>query len=224
MSFELTHRHYRRLRFYWRGRKGSGGASNTDQIDLDLAAAGLIERRETHAIVMFRITPAGEVELSAENKREIERRQPHHDLAGRLAQWLRDKGRITWENIQMVSTQAGRTACVRPDVYSMEKTTNPLRMNPVVHEVKVSRADFLADLKKPEKRAGYACFSESVCYVAPAGMIKPEEIPDGCGLLEERSPGQFTLTKRSKRKKIELTAQDFMNLILKPGAFHPLEP
>lgn len=105
----------------------------------------------------------------------------------------------------------------------MEKTMDPKRMNPVVHEVKVSRADFLADLAKPQKRAGYARFSEAFFYVAPGGMIKPEEIPDGCGLLEERTPGDFTFVKRAKRKKVELTARDFMNLILKPGEFNPLE-
>lgn len=224
MSIELTHRHYRRLRFYWRGRRGTGGAAMTDQLDLELATAGLIERHESYGIVMYRITSAGELELGAENKREVERRKPHHDLAARLAQWLRDKGRITWENIELsTGPRPDGSVCVRPDVYSMEKTKNPLNMNPVVHEIKVSRADFLSDLKKPEKRAGYARFSDSVIYVAPGGMIKPEEIPDGCGLLEERAPGQFTIVKRAKRKKISLTARDFMNLILKPGAFHPLE-
>lgn len=224
MCLELTHRHYRRLRFYWRGRKGSGGAAMTDQLDLELATAGLIERHEAHGMVMYRITHAGEMELGEENKREVERRKPHHDLASRLALWLRDKGRITWENIEL-STGPGAeaSACVRPDVYSMEKTKNPAKMNPVVHEVKVSRADFLADLKKPEKRAGYARFSDSVCYVAPPGMINPEEVPDGCGLLEERAPGQFTLVKRAKGKKVTLSARDFMNLILKPGVFHPFD-
>lgn len=217
-------KHYRRLRFYWRGRQGKGGASLTDQIDLDLAAAGLIQRRESGGVVYFFITSAGEVELSAENKREIERRKPHHELGCRLAQWLRDQGRITWENIQLStgSTEDGNVT-VRPDVYSMFKTLDPKRMNPVVHEVKVSRADFLADVKMPSKRAGYARFSESVCYVAPAGLIAPQEVPDGCGLLEEQTPCQFALIKRAKRKKVDLTARDFMNLILKPGEFHQLE-
>lgn len=51
-------------------------------------------------------------------------------------------------------------------------------------EIKVSRGDFLRELKQPEKRQHL----ESVCaecwFVAPAGLLKAEEIPEGWGLLE----------------------------------------
>jgi hypothetical protein len=63
----LTRLHYRRLRHYWQG-KGlpGGGASLADGIDLDLAAAGLIVRRDSRGGAYFVTTPAGEQELHAE--------------------------------------------------------------------------------------------------------------------------------------------------------------
>lgn len=215
-------RHYGRLRFYWHGR-ANGGASLTDNIDLDLAAAGLIQRRDSHHGVSFTITPAGERELAREKAREIERRKPHHDLSGRLAAWLREQGRITWENIQIiVEINGGDRKAVRPDVFSMAKVYDEKRINPCVHEVKVSRSDFLADLAKPEKRAGYAAVAEVFYYVAPAGIIEPEEVPQDCGLVVEISTGVFEVLRKPRRRRVSLTVHHFMNLILKPGCAEPI--
>ncbi len=221
---ELTKLHFRRLRHYWQGKTlPNGSASLTDRIDLDLAAAKLIERRENFGGVYFSITPTGESELHAETQREIARRAPHHDLAGRLAQFLREKGRVTWENIELlVDTQVGSRQLIRPDVYSLKATYNEKVLNPCVHEVKVSRADFLTDVAKPEKRAGYAAVAESVCYVAPVGMIAPGEVPDECGLLVETGPGVFEQAKRAKKRAVQLSVATFMRLLLKPGSVQPL--
>jgi len=56
----------------------------------------------------------------------------------------------------------------------------------VVVECKISRADFLADRdktfrQKPETAMGCERF-----YLAPAGLLKPGELPSGWGLLELR--------------------------------------
>jgi hypothetical protein len=219
----FTPRHYQRLRFYFRGRKGAGGVSRTDLLDLDLAAAGLITREESYGLVLYRISHAGEVELNAESKREIERRRPHHDLGGRLAQWLQGQGRITWENVEFTSirTENGRVL-VRPDVFSMEATLEPSQMRPQIHEVKVTRADFLADVKNEKKRGGNLIFCDAFYYAAPSGLIKPEEVPDGCGLVIEHSPCEFEILVRPKRRKVELDARTFLNLILKPSSAKPL--
>jgi hypothetical protein len=152
----LSRLHYKRLRFYWQG-KAQGGAGMTDGIDLDLAALGMVERFERLGTgVCFRITQVGELELAAAKAREIERRQPHHTLAGRLAQWRRGQGRVTWQNIELlVEREAGGRQAIRPDVFSVATTYDEQRINPCVDEVKVSRADFLADVARPEKRAGY---------------------------------------------------------------------
>lgn len=49
-------------------------------------------------------------------------------------------------------------------------------------EVKVSRADFLADKKKPERRAGGV--GTYRFYLAPSGLIDVSELPPRWGLLE----------------------------------------
>ncbi|TES61938.1 hypothetical protein E2P84_43035 [Burkholderia cepacia] len=216
----LTRQHYKRLRFYWQGR-GHGSAGNADSVDLDLAAAGLILRQErSFGGVYFAITSAGEVELAAEKAREIARRRPHHELAGRVAQWLRDQGRVTWENIELlVDCETGGRQAIRPDVFSMAATYDEKRINPCVHEVKVSRADFLADVARADKRAGYGKVAEVVYYAAPAGLVDVSEVPSGCGLLIEIEPGSFEVVKRPRKHRVALTTHHFMNLILKPGAF-----
>ncbi|WP_225031033.1 hypothetical protein [Paraburkholderia sp. XV] len=218
----LSRQHYKRLRFYWQGR-ANGGAGMTDGIDLDLAALGLVERFERLGSgVCFRIMQAGEQELAAEKAREVERRKPHHDLAGRVAAWRRDNGRVTWENVELlVDLETGGRQAIRPDVFSMATTYDAKRINPCVDEVKVSRADFLADVARAEKRAGYARIAEVVYYVVPAGTAEASEVPVECGLIVERELGAFEVVKRPKKRSVALTTHHFMNLILKPGSFSP---
>lgn len=218
----MTRKHYARLRQYWHAGQ-AGLNSYGDGIVMDLAAAKYLEVAPSGSSLKLAITQAGIEELHAETQREKARRQPHHDLAGRLAAWLREQKRVTWENIELlVPSPDGGKQAVRPDVFSVLATYDEKRLNPCVHEVKVSRADFLADVAKPEKRAGYAQISEVLFYTAPAGMIAAEEVPPECGLLVESAPGEFKLEKRPKKRPIVLSTHTFMNLILKPGAFKPL--
>lgn len=51
-------------------------------------------------------------------------------------------------------------------------------------EIKVSRSDFLAETD--EKRAPWRRFADKFAYVAPEGLIRVDELPEGCGLMEYR--------------------------------------
>lgn len=51
-------------------------------------------------------------------------------------------------------------------------------------EVKVSRGDFLADVRNPAKQAPWREVAHRHAYATPAAMIRPEEVPAGSGLLE----------------------------------------
>jgi hypothetical protein len=53
----------------------------------------------------------------------------------------------------------------------------------VAYEVKVSHGDFVREIVAPEKREMAMSLSNRFYYVAPKGVIAPEEIPEGCGLL-----------------------------------------
>jgi len=211
-----SRKHLSRLRRYWEA-GGNGLASSGDAIALELTAGGMLAMRGTPGCLNLVITQAGIATLEEELARERSRRRPHHDLAGRLAGWLRGKGRITWENIELPASVGDSVLCVRPDVYSLACTYNEKRINPSVYEVKVSRADFLSDLANVEKRLGYSTLSEYFFHAAPRGLIALDELPAECGLVEEVSEGDFLVSRRAPKRKCAMDAKLFMNLILKAG-------
>lgn len=57
-------------------------------------------------------------------------------------------------------------------------------MRRVCYELKASRADFLNEVKQPLKRRIGMRYSNEFYFVAPAGLLLPNEIPDHCGLIE----------------------------------------
>ena len=77
-----------------------------------------------------------------------------------------------------IAVELNVTAVEHPDVWGYDGYST------VVIEVKTSHSDFLADKKKywrncePEYQAGNARW-----YLCPEGIIKPEELPEGWGLL-----------------------------------------
>lgn len=54
----------------------------------------------------------------------------------------------------------------------------------IAYEIKVSRSDFLREIKHPEKRTQALQLSNQFYFVAPVGLIKPDELPPEAGLIE----------------------------------------
>lgn len=54
----------------------------------------------------------------------------------------------------------------------------------IAYEVKVTRADFLHELKRPGKRVAAMSLSNEFYFATPAGLVSEYEIPEGCGLIE----------------------------------------
>lgn len=50
-------------------------------------------------------------------------------------------------------------------------------------EVKVTRADFLNDLRHPEKQAPWRKAATRHAYAVPAGLVTRDEVPEGSGLI-----------------------------------------
>lgn len=71
----------------------------------------------------------------------------------------------------------------RVDAFHMEDMPSK-GLSRIVYEFKVSRADYLNEIKNPLKRRAAMRISNRFYYVAPEGMIKITEIPIDCGLLE----------------------------------------
>ena len=87
-----------------------------------------------------------------------------------------DEGRLE----QPVAKAFWRVA--RPDVFSVRHTSVEAYLQPMVHEVKVSRADLLSDLRHAAKRESYQWLSCETYYVFPAGVAEPDEVPQEFGV------------------------------------------
>lgn len=104
-----------------------------------------------------------------------------------------------------------------PDVFSIRRSTVEAYLEPVVHEIKVSRADLLGDLKKPAKRAAYLDMASACWYVLgndakgrPIGG--PDDVPPECGVMQVQG-GQLVVAREAPRRAIErLPLQVWMTL------------
>jgi hypothetical protein len=92
-----------------------------------------------------------------------------------------------------ISIWGGTRYGIAPQVRSSEIRMNPdngrahkhQALDPVTvgFEVKISRSDFLHEVKQPEKRLAGMAVSRAFYFATPLGMVDPEEIPEGCGLV-----------------------------------------
>lgn len=64
------------------------------------------------------------------------------------------------------------------------------------YEVKCSRADFLAELKKPEKAAAFTPYMNRFWLVVSNSAIVKDDLPDGWGLMVKKGNG-LTITKQA---------------------------
>lgn len=203
--------HVRRLRELYR----SAGWPSLDVIEIELLAAGFAERvngvagRET-----IRVTDAGLRLLAEQASRNRAALSTHEALVERVAHAMVRAGRIAWRGLalraQLLNAAPNvapdvhpnadpdvpphaepggpaRWCIARPDVFSIRNTTVETYVEPVVHEIKVSRADLLGDLKRPDKRAAYLDMGECwyVLGVDAKGrpIADPSEVPPDCGVL-----------------------------------------
>lgn len=83
---------------------------------------------------------------------------------------------------QAAAEPKGVWRMARPDVFSVRNTTVESYLQPVVHEIKVSRADLLSDLRNPAKREAYRWLCSACYYVFPVGIAQPNEIPPEFGV------------------------------------------
>lgn len=71
----------------------------------------------------------------------------------------------------------------RIDAFHMEETPSKSFLR-TAYEIKISRSDFLSEIRKPEKRKAAMRVSNKFFFVTPEGLVDPGEIPLDCGLLE----------------------------------------
>ncbi len=187
----LGRAHARRLREIYR----SAGWPCQDPLEIELLAAGMLDRVRTQAgHESLRVTQAGVHLLAATLARNRGALSPHEALVERVAQEMGRAGRIAWRGLglraQVPCDDADkplRWCIARPDVFSIRNTSVEAYAEPVVHEIKVRRADFLADLRQRAKRASYLdlgeCWYVLGCDARGRCIAAPEEVPPECGVL-----------------------------------------
>jgi hypothetical protein len=176
----ITTIHRRRLRDVYR----SAGWPCQDPLEIELLAAGLIERvRSTTGHETLRVTDSGIALLAETLRHNRSRRDAHELLVERVAREMTRAGRLAWRGLSLRAKVGDTWAMAMPDVYSIRHTSVEAYLDPVVHEVKVNRADLLSDLRSLNKRAAYLQLGGECWYVIRAGIAEPEEIPRECGVL-----------------------------------------
>lgn len=183
-------------------------------IEVELLAARLLERvvdaggRET-----LRLTQAGIEVLADTLASNRASRTAHEALVERVALEMCRTGRLVWRGLSLRARVAvaaeprGGWCVARPDVFSIRRTSVEAYLEPVVHEIKVSRADLLGDLKKREKRAAYLELGGACWYVLgtkPGGapIARPDEIPEECGVIQA-SGDSLEVLRPAPRRSVE---------------------
>lgn len=213
MALSLTAVHRRRLREVWR----SAGWPCKDLIELDLLAAGHLQRfwdeqgRET-----LRVTDEGVQLLAQTRQRHQAVRQSHEDLVSRVAAEMQRAGRLVWRGLTLrapLVDELGATQWVMamPDVFSIRQTTVESYVEPVVHEIKVSRADLLSDLRRPAKGQAYRALASQCWYVVRSGVAGVDDVPADFGLMEASDAG-LTVLRPAPRKPMTLSLAAWMAL------------
>lgn len=103
----------------------------------------------------------------------------------------------------------------RPDLFSVRNTSVARYLQPMVHEIKFSRADLLSDLRHAAKREAYEWLCEACYYVFPAGVAKANEIPEHLGIWLLHGPvdsGEFELLRPARHQPCTLPFAVWMAL------------
>ncbi len=212
-SAELAAAHRRRLREMWR----SAGWPCHDALELDLLAAGLLARHwDSDGRETLRVTDAGIELLAATRKRNQAAFNAHEALVTQVAREMQRAGRLVWRGLTLRAPLPGedggtRWASAMPDVFSIRHTTVERYVEPIVHEVKVSRADLLTDLRRVSKGAAYAALASQCWYVLRCGIATPEEVPAAYGVMLAGEQG-LEVVRAAPRRAMRLPFAVWMAL------------
>lgn len=227
----LSRVHRSRLMQVWR----SAGWPCKDEVELELLAAGLLQLQlDANGHETLRLSDSGIAALAQARQRHARAVSSHDRLAQRFAeQVLLSSGRIVWRELALraqleapgaeaapapalplLDDQTAPAAptphvwrMARPDLFSVRHTSVEAYLQPMVHEVKFSRADLLSDLRHAAKRQAYEWLCSECYYLFPAGVAKPNEIPEQFGvwlLHGSIDTGEFELARPARHQPCKL--------------------
>ncbi len=195
-------------------------------VEVELLAAGLLSReRDGDGRERLRLTDAG-VRLLAETlQANRAARNAHEALVDRVAREMQRAGRIVWRGLALrapvaaaaadPSAPAGDAAgwaIAMPDVYSVRHTTLEDYLTPRAHEIKVSRADLLSDLRRPAKGEAYRWLAGECWYVIREGIARLDEIPAVYGVMVAPDRGPLEVARTAPQRPMKLPFAVWMAL------------
>ena len=216
----ITRFHAKRLREIYR----SAGWPFQDTVEVELIAAGLLERTsELSGHDKVRVTANGIAYLAQSIQKNRQSRSAHELLVDRIAQTMLRDGRIVWTNLSLRARlpsepeTPNRWKMCKPDVFSIRHTSVANYLEPIVHEIKVSRADLLGDLKSKDKRDSYLDVGGQCWYVLgcdrkgrPIGL--EDDVPPECGVIVAEPDCLHIARNAAKRSSRELPFAIWMAL------------
>lgn len=216
----ITRFHTKRLREMYR----SAGWPFQDMVEIELIAAGLLERAsEPSGHDKVRVTANGIAYLAQSIQKNRQNRSAHELLVDRVAHAMLRDGRIVWTNLSLRARlpsepeTPNRWKMCKPDVFSIRHTSVASYLEPIVHEVKVSRADLLGDLKSKDKRDSYLDVGGQCWYVLgcdskgrPIGQ--EDDVPPECGVMIAEPDRLHVVRNAAKRSAREMPFAIWMAL------------
>ena len=111
---------------------------------------------------------------------------------------------LRWICVTELPTTTGIYAPLRIiDVFAMALIPS-MNYERIAYEVKVSRADWLSELRNPIKRARAVALCNRFFFVLANGIYRKGDLPKGpCGILEITPEKKIKLVRRAKRRKVK---------------------
>ena len=195
----------------------SAGWPCLDNIEVDLLVLGLLARvQDAQGRESLRVTDAGIAALAEIHQKNRAVTNVHEALVARVAHLMQREGRIVWTGFsaRAVAGQEEEKTNWRvamPDVFSVRNTSVEAMLEPIVHEIKVNRADVLSDLRNAAKREAYLSLSSQAFYVLAEGIAKAEEIPEAFGVLFAQGDA-IRCERFAQKRECKLTFSTWMAL------------
>ncbi|HEX9768485.1 MAG TPA: MmcB family DNA repair protein [Kiloniellales bacterium] len=105
-------------------------------------------------------------------------------------------------------------AAFRPDVFALRAQISTTALHPHAYEVKISRADFLADVRAGKWRH-YRAIAEAVYFAVPDQLVDPREVPEGAGLIVRKRDHWRRVIRASGRSQWQPTDRFWLTLLIR---------
>jgi hypothetical protein len=172
---------------------------------------------------VVRVTEAGLAALAVHLERNRRAYDDHEALVDAVVRLLGGAGRLVYRNLALRAPVDGTWRSCRADVYSLRPSTVAAYTCPAIHEVKARRADLLADLARPEKRAAYQALSSEFYYVFPEGLAALDEVPADCGVILV-GPQGVRPGRPSPKRAVQPSLSDWLSIARRAAEPSAQEP